>query len=454
MLSIRKRLLIAAFILLTVFVSFAGWVLDRAFVESIENGASEQLKLHIYSLLTAAEEISGQLFLPEVLQDPRFNELSSGLYGAVYDAELNRIWQSNSALGGLDLPALQAAQGKQHFGIQLNRGEPSLYHVVYGVTWESISGSENHYNFVIYEDANHFSVVIDAFRQSLWFWLGGLVLVLLITLYTVLYWGLLPLQQVSTALDDIKSGKSEFLRGRYPKELSGLVHSLNLLIDNERLQRERYKNSLGDLAHSLKTPLAVVRGSLDTEENLGSIKAIVTEQTQRMNEIVSYQLKRAAAATQTNLGQKTQVDTVVNQLTSALAKVYRDKAIDFECDLQPSHLFWGDESNLFEMLGNVLDNAAKHCKHRVFVASKLNENEYLQFIIEDDGVGIDESMRQSVLNRGVRADTTIAGQGIGLSVVRDIVESYRGSIALDQSGKGGLLVDIRLPLPEAYFSKS
>lgn len=454
MLSIRKRLLIAAFILLTVFVSFAGWVLDRAFVESIENNASEQLKLHIYSLLTAAEEISGKLFLPEALQDPRFNELSSGLYGAVYDVDLNRVWQSNSALGGLALPALQAAQGKQQFGVEFNQGKPSLYHVVYGVTWESINGSENHYNFVVYEDANHFSVVIEAFRQSLWFWLGGLVVVLLVTLYCVLYWGLIPLQQVSAALNDIKSGKAEFLRGRYPKELSGLVHSLNLLIDNERLQRERYKNSLGDLAHSLKTPLAVVRGSLDTEDNMESIKATVTEQTQRMNEIVSYQLKRAAAASATNLGQKTQVDLVVKQLTSALTKVYRDKSIEFECDLQPDHLFWGDESNLFEMLGNVLDNAAKHCLHWVFVASVLHENEYLQFIIKDDGPGIDDSMCESVLNRGVRADTSIAGQGIGLSVVRDIVESYRGSIALRRSEKGGLLVDIRLPLPEAKFAKS
>ncbi len=451
MLSIRNRLLIAALVLLSLFVSFTGWVLSRAFTLSVEESINEQLKLHIYSLLTAAEEIDGKLYIPEQLAEPRFNQLSSDLYGAVFDGQGNALWRSQSAIAAGELPVIKAGQGEDVFGqYELSNGQKRFY-LGFGVLWEGASGFEQDYRFVVYENADRYQASIASFSRHLWVSLGGLVIILLLTLYAVLHWGLLPLQQVEKALEAIKQGKEPFLRGVYPKELSGLVNGLNLLIDNERRQRERYQNSLGDLAHSLKTPLAVIRGCIEGGQPLEEVKPTIAEQTTRMNDIVVYQLKRAAATTPAVLAQA-QVAPVLEKLRGALLKVYRSKALDIELAVDPQLMFWGDESDLYEILGNLLDNACKHCRRLVRVSAAVEpEGFYLLMRVEDDGAGLEPDQHEQVLSRGVRADNVHAGQGIGLSVVREIATSYHGTLCLEKSSLGGLSVAVRLPLPQTAF---
>ncbi|MCG8313673.1 MAG: ATP-binding protein [Pseudomonadales bacterium] len=448
-LSLRARLLWVSLTLLLLFLSLTAWVLDQAFVRSIENNARSQLQLHIYALLTAAEEIDGQLFLPEVLQEPRFNQLSTGLYGWVVDKKGNGLWQSASAIGDALTQVSDLLPGEKQFE-KVNQTGAERYQLSFAVLWEGVGSQETFYTFIVAEDAALYESQVSGFRRSLWGWLSAMAIVLLIVQFAITTWGLFPLKTLAFNLRRIEKGDSDQVEGEYPKELNGVVTNLNLLIEHEHRQRERYKNSLGDLAHSLKTPLAVVKGSLNLTHDQEELKRVINEQTERMDSIVAYQLKRAMAASPANLSQKVFVAPLVERISGALEKVYRDKGVTFINELSEELLLAGDESDFYEVLGNLLDNAFKHCLGLVRIGFNTTvpdegNTEQVTISIEDDGKGIPKEHREEVVNRGVRADTSLPGQGIGLSVVREIVESYGGNISVHSSRLGGARIDICLP---------
>lgn len=446
-LSLRARLLWVSLSLLLLFLSLTAWVLDQAFVRSIENNARSQLQLHVYALLTAAEQVEGKLILPEVLQEPRFNQLNTGLYGWVVDKQQNQLWQSASAMADAltRVPALQP--GERKFAL-VNQTGANRYQLAFAVVWEGASGKDQEYTFVVAEDAELYGSQISGFRRALWGWLSAMAAVLLLVQFGITTWGLGPLREMAFNLGKIEKGEAERLEGEYPKELSGVVTNLNLLIDHERRQRERYKNSLGDLAHSLKTPLAVIKGGVNLSRDETELKKLINEQTQRMDDIVAYQLKRAMAASPANLAKKVALQPLVERITKALEKVYRDKSVAVENLIGKELVAGGDESDFYEVLGNVLDNAFKHCSGLVRIrqsAEHHNDKPMVALWVEDDGAGIPEDQSEEVLNRGIRADTSVPGQGIGLSVVKDIIQGYGGDISVGRSDLGGAAICMRFP---------
>ncbi len=259
---------------------------------------------------------------------------------------------------------------------------------------------------------------------------------------------------MAEALKEIEDGKKDQLNGFYPKELHGVTNNLNLLIEKERKQQDRYRTTLGDLAHSLKTPLAVISGVMQTLSSPGAVKLsfideqkllAVNEQVVRMNQIVSYQLQRAVQMQQvTALSRRANVAGISQRVIAALKKVYLDKNMLVETSIDENVNFNGDERDLMELLGNVLDNAFKYGKSRLRInATFLEEGRGLQIIVEDDGPGIAADEQEFVLQRGARADTLVQGQGIGLAVVTDIVTSYKGTIQVGRSALGGARIEIR-----------
>ena len=447
-LSLRARLLWVSLSILLLFLSLTAWILDQAFVRSIENNARSQLQLHVYALLTAAEQVDGRLVLPEVLQEPRFNQLNTGLYGWVLDRQQNQVWQSTSAMADALTSVPELAPGERRFEL-VNQTGANRYQLAFAVVWEGAGGKDNYYTFVVAEDADLYGSQITGFRKALWGWLSALAVVLLLVQFAITTWGLGPLREMAFNLGKIEKGDAERLEGEYPRELSGVVTNLNLLIDHERRQRERYKNSLGDLAHSLKTPLAVIKGGVNLTRDEAELKKLINEQTQRMDDIVAYQLKRAMAASPANLARKVSLRPLVERITGALEKVYRDKSVMVENRLSPGLTVGGDESDFYEVLGNVLDNAFKHCRSAVIISDEVAEEDdedgSVFISIEDDGAGIPEEQRTEVLNRGIRADTSVPGQGIGLSVVKDIVQGYGGDISVGSTATGGARITLRLP---------
>ncbi len=237
------------------------------------------------------------------------------------------------------------------------------------------------------------------------------------------------------------------LPGAYPAEIQPVTDNLNRVLRSERAQRERYRNTLSDLAHSLKTPLAVIRGQLENKQHISaeSLAHAIDEQVSRMSAIVDHQLRRASAqVTQANRSSSVQVKPLVERLARAMQKVYQSKSVQLRLDIGEHLVFHGDEADLMELLGNLIDNACKYGRHSVAISAQQQGRD-LVVSVEDDGPGVEADVQQTILTRGARADTATPGQGIGLAVAVDILSSYGGSIDIFRSKLSGAGFTIRIP---------
>ena len=453
--SLQSRLLIAISVLLTIFLGLTGIVLDRAFSNSVEAGVAEQLQLQIYVLLAAVEEESGEFYFAEDFLEPRLSQLNSGLYGFVSNSQTGALLRTPSALE-LDFSAFSFWRSPLERGeLDLSRavagGGEEYFIASYGVVWEN---QDQSLTFSILESTSSYRAEVTNFRTSLWSWLGGLAVLLLVLQLLLMRWGLEPLRRLAQDLKRIENGENEELQRNYPRELLAVTDNLNLLIKAERKQQGRYRTTLGDLAHSLKTPLAVIQGAMETLTSIHSKNLSaegreqitqVEEQVGRMNQIVSYQLQRAVKANETTaLARRIRIADIVTRIVNALDKVYADKGITAQVDVDSQAMFLGDERDLMEILGNLLDNAYKygHSKVSVTIKTLISPERQLSMVVEDDGPGIPAEHRDYVLQRGARVDTLARGQGIGLAVVTDIVSSYGGKIEVDNNAVGGARVQV------------
>ncbi len=453
--SIQSRLLIAVSILLTFFLGLTGVVLDRAFRSSVEEGVAEQLRAQIYVLLSAVEEEQGSFYFLQDLREPRFGQLNSGLYGIVSQRDGGEVLRTPSALE-IDYEAFASlwrdlARGDFQFRRAIAGDGQEYFIAAYGVVWENSAAP---YDFTVIESTSTYLAEVNSFRTSLWSWFGGIAVLLLILQVMLMRWGLSPLRRLAFELKKIESGEAAQLDARYPKELQAVTQNLNLLIKSERKQQSRYRETLGDLAHSLKTPLAVVTGIMQNLAQRPAIKddpdavdtlLAVEEQVDRMNQIVGYQLQRAVKTQgSSTLARRVEVAAVARKILGALEKVYASKGVQVSSAFTPGLYFLGDERDLMEVLGNVLDNAFKYGNRqvRITVSSRETPSRQLCLRIEDDGAGISTPDQSYVMQRGARLDTLKQGQGIGLAVVADIMSSYGGQIDMGSSSLGGASVEM------------
>jgi len=261
--------------------------------------------------------------------------------------------------------------------------------------------------------------------------------------WRVLQWGLKPLHQLGEELNAIEEGQQNRIEQHYPQEVQPLTEGINTLIKQQQQQQNRYRQALDNLAHSLKTPLAVLRGIGHEKTLAAENQQRLDEQVQRMDQIVSYQLRKAATAGKQGLHQKEALLPILQQLCRVLDKVYRDKEITFSLpEIAAIHLQM-EKGDLMELFGNLLDNACKHCQQRVSIELKTAQQK-VTVHIDDDGAGFPVGQEQSLLQRGVRADSRLEGQGIGLAVAEEIVLAYEGEIQLERSPLGGARVTLTL----------
>ncbi len=446
--SLRYRMLLSATLVLLVFLSLMGAVLDQAFRRSAEQGVSERLLLHIYGLLAVTEQQEAGLVLPDALAEPRFNQMGSGLYGVVLEPGGRELWRSESALD-LTLAFDEKVrlfngltQGMERFGrVETDRGDPVFFHA-YQVSWEA-SGEARAYVFAVLESTDTYAGEIAGFRNSLSGWLLGVVIVLVIVQGLVMNWGLAPLAQVARDLQDIEEGRRDSLQGEYPAEIAGVTRNLNLLLASERAQRERYRTTLADLAHSLKTPLAILRTEASSLGEAAQGAGAIDEQIERMDQIVGYQLERAVTRAEGPVRAEFDVAGVARELVAALRKVYPEHNITLVCG--ESVPAFGDERDFMEVLGNLLDNACKYGAGNARLTLKT-EGRLLRCTVENDGVPIPRGERGHILERGARLDTAASGQGIGLAVVSEIVDRYGGDVEIGESPLGGAAVTVVMPV--------
>ncbi|WP_075181022.1 two-component system sensor histidine kinase PhoQ [Pantoea sp. 1.19] len=307
-------------------------------------------------------------------------------------------------------------------------------------------------------------VVVDSIPQELqhsdvvWSWFSYVLLLNLLLVVPLLWlaahWSLRPIGSLAGQVRELEQGQREALDDCTPQELKSLVRNLNLLLDSERQRLQRYRTTLSDLTHSLKTPLAVLQSTLRSLRSgksltLEQAEPVMLEQISRISQQTGYYLHRASMQAE-HFSLKRDIHSVpalLDSLCSALNKVYQRKGVSLSLDVSPEVTFLGDQNDFMEVMGNVLDNACKYCLEFVEI-SLLQGEDRLTLIVDDDGPGIPVSKRDVIFQRGQRADTLRPGQGIGLSVVRDILEQYHGGVKISDSPLGGARMEVTFHLQQ------
>jgi len=432
-LSINTRTIIGAGLVLSVFLVLTGWTLDRAFEDSARTAIQERLRGQLY-LLIGETDVSetGKVSLPAQSALARLNQPDSGLYASVYNKK-EAVWQSQSIISVPPSFIGTLSPGEERFELVAAKNSFVLN---YGIEWQTAT-SNILLTFSLVEDTRSFAAQISQYRQTLWGWLGGMAVLLLLAQLLVLRWGLRPLRTVADELLHIEQGKQASLRADYPDELRGLTNNLNTLLSHERAQQQRYRHALADLAHSLKTPLAVLQGAIDDPDT-------IREQVSRIQQGIDYQLQRAATAGRSGLNAPIPLRPIIDTLLGALQKVYRDKQLQFTLSIPNTLRIRADQGDLTEVFGNLLDNACKWANKEIKIdAAQIDD--VLTISIQDDGPGIAPEQIEHILRRGGRADEAVSGQGIGLAVVQEIVDAYAGKLTLLNHENGGLQLSLVLP---------
>ena len=443
--SLQARLLLTLAALLVVAAVAAGFALDALYRNQGLRAFEDVLNAQVIALISTAEVSADGQLVPQNLAEPRLATPGSGLYAEI--AGTSGTWRSPSMVGtGLRLSSQPAPGERRLEGTRLADGTRVLA-LSLGVRWETGEGGSRDYVLRAAQSLEPWYAELLRVRTGI---ATGLLLIgalLLGGLAVALRVALSPLRRLEREIVDIEAGRREALGTGWPRELAGVTGNLNALLVGERKRLERYRTTLGNLAHSLKTPLAALRGLLERGDSLPSA---LMPQLDRMQDIVQHQLKRAVlgggGATLTDLA----VHEPLEQLRGALGKVYADKGTEVTVAVAPATAYPIDAGDFMEIAGNLMDNACKYGRRRIEVratpwTAAAWRRPGLALEVEDDGSGIPPAARARVLERGARADESVAGQGIGLTVSREVAASYGGTLEIGESRLGGARVSVRLP---------
>jgi two-component system sensor histidine kinase PhoQ len=449
MASVSQRLLISVTVLLLLFFGVMAAVLDARFRHVAQNSLHELLDAQMVALIASAEEDDAGHIVPNLPDDAesRLTTPGSGLYAAVSEGGNDPFWRSPSAAGSLQQFGPPQEPGARDFHYITDSRGAQLAAVSRGVQWEDDAGTSRDLTFTVATDMAPYEAQVSDFRRGLLKGFAALAVSLLVALALLLRWALAPLRRLAAQIHGVERGERESLDDHWPTELDGVVANLNTLLASERTRIARYRDTLGNLAHSLKTPLAVLRASFGP----GSPGAEqVNAQVGRMTAIVEHQLRRAATSGGASVGRHSvEVLPVAQDLRGAMLKAHAKKDFSLELSVPPGVLFVGDRDDLMEALGNLMDNAAKWCRSQVRVSAQLQAGigagQKLWIVVEDDGPGVPAADRERVQERGIRVDEATPGHGLGLAMVRDMAEMYGGQLNIGESRFGGARVELRLP---------
>ena len=450
--SLRFRLLAATLAALSVALLLAGLLLAGLFRDHVMRQFESALTSQLDQLTARLEvDASGQPQIDEQrLSDPRWQRPYSGLYwqldrlspdGQTRDAVLRSrsLWDQR-----LDLVADALADGQRHVHQATGPQHQPLLLVERTVRTGEAPGAG--WRLVVASDLAQTEQAVRGFNRRLALslaLLGGLLVLAALAQVTV---GLAPLKTLQRALNRVRDGQAPRLQGAFPDELQALVQDFNTVLDRNAEATARARTQAGNLAHALKTPLAVMAQAARDLDERHALPALVTEQVALAQRQLDWQLARArAAATQGLPGQRTALAPVLQGLLRVMGKVHAARDLHWQAPVPDDNLlFAGESQDLQDMLGNLLDNAARWAGSAVAVAAQRTANRLL-ITIDDDGPGIAPERRSAALKRGTRLDESAPGSGLGLHIVAELAGLYGGTLALDDSALGGLRVRLTLP---------
>ena len=492
--SLQGRLMATTAIALCLFLLATGWIWERLFTANVRASAEEQMLIVAYGLVDATRKdadpavfggtyaneagprerppvVGPSILLPDELGEPRLSRPNSGLYAYVEIADGTLAWRSPSmaitAVAAVPKPRPPPGDSRFH-KIEIDGIEPRFL-LGYTVILEELDDSE--LTFWVLTDQSPFNAEIREFRRSLVVGVIAATLLLIVLQLGTLLWGLRPLRRMAERVRALHAGRRGDVGEDYPAELAQLAHTMNRFVGHELENRERYRRAMGDLAHSLKTPLAVLKNALVDPGRPD--KAVFDDQIDRMEATINRQLSRATAIPPVLPHEPVPVTPLLERLCRALDKAYAGKHVEVEIQAAQVQVR-ADERDVMDVLGNLLENAYKYSRSKVRISAKrqlspaprasdrrsirpnggeqtpalrtqLNPGEVVRIVVEDDGEGIPESAKQYVFERGARADTAHSGHGIGLASAVELATAYGGTVELADSALGGAKVVLKLP---------
>ena len=425
--------------------------LDGLFKDQATRQFEQQLQSYLYQIVAAFDvDAQGDSFMQTAGADPRFNRPESGLY-----------WQINDESGTVLLKSRSLWDTKLNVASDSLKSGDIHFHALNGPASQALIVAEQHVAFsasegkrfrvIVGSDTQALTRAIQTWQRSLWLFVGILFLSLLVAASAQVAFGLLPLRQLQRSLKALREGDGTRIVGAFPTELKPLIEDFNAVIGTNEKIIERARNQAGDLAHSIKTPISVMSNALRLEQSRNhhdpALVASLQEQLQQLQQQVQWRLKRARIAASAGVPHAhTAVKTTVEQLTRVMKKVHAEKSIQVTISDIPADLYFaGELQDLQEILGNLLDNAYKWATRTIAVNSTYADGK-LRFTIQDDGPGcLNLTESTQAPPRGQRADESIPGSGLGLSIARDLVGLYGGELLFQAVSPNGLRITLTLP---------
>ena len=452
--SLATRLFLSATAWVVVILVITGVVLSSVYRNATERAFDRRLNLYLRTLVAEVatpDEPPDHPF--QSLGEPLFELPLSGWYWQIArtDSEKTEVRASRS-LWDKKLPKLEEHGAElSTAGIRLGYVEGPEGQTLRMVERPVDLGADGKYLVSVAGDA---SEIFDETRNFDYYLVGtfaALSIVLVLTTIFQVRFGLAPLKRISDSIADVRSGRAERLEGEFPVEIAPLARETNALIEANREIVERARTHVGNLAHAIKTPLSVIVNEASAHPS-DSFALKVLEQTDVMRDQVARHLERARmAARLTVIGTITDVSPVIDALRRTMEKIHRARGISIELAADQRAKFRGEQQDLEEMAGNLVDNACKWANSRVFIqvlmerAAKSGADPMLRIIVDDDGRGLSEAERAQVSRRGQRLDESKPGSGLGLSIVVDLAALYGGSLSLGSAPLGGLRAELVLP---------
>jgi two-component system sensor histidine kinase PhoQ len=426
-LSLKLRQLLISVFLMLLLLPSSFVAIDRAFYTQLLTSAEQKLEVHMYAILSELNVSADKVELLNNALAPDFYRPDSGL-SAYITHQQDLVWQSDSSLNQKFTPPVTALPQGEHLFRALHQPGGDFWVLSIALLFDAEDYTRPLTVHVV-QTNERLQAPQLAFRATLLQWFIGIGLMLLLLMLLAYYWTTKPLSKLDHEIRRVENGSQEQLSGRYPAELAIIKEDLNLLLANQNRQKQRYRHHLSDLAHALKTPVAVLQTSVLSQQ------PELKEQLDRITSMIEHQLKRAASSGQDVWKKQINIKPLLDKLVSALSKIYRDKNVAINIECSENCVFRGDETDLMEILGNLLDNACKACRHNVKVT--VIQHSELMLCIEDDGPGVPQGQRLKLFERGARLDTYHEGHGVGLAIVAELVQSYSGQLKLDDSDLGG-----------------
>lgn len=466
--SLARRMITIAALWIVILLGVGGYALDRVLTSAITRNFDAQLEFVLTALIASAEiGPDGEVFLNRPLADQRFLEPYSGVYFQISGEQAARpaspqapapaVKQAGAqtpAEGGRsiqDLPSRSLWDRRLKVGFSHPDADPHVYdsdefpdEPLRVLERDArLPGSPVRWRFQVAQTRTGLDEQITVLRETMIRSFGMLGIGLIVLAALQAFYGLWPLRRVRQAIAEVRSGRLSRVEGRFPQEIAPLTAELNALLEHNELQAEEARRHAGNLAHALKTPLTVITNAATAAAP--DLADTVCREATTMRRQVDHHLARARAIGRRSSAQaRSAVWPSLEAVERAVDRLHEHVTVDLAGDKQA--MVRVERQDLDEMLGNLIENAAKYGNGRVFVTVKTTA-ECVEIEVEDDGPGIPEGERLSIFDRGARLDTGKPGTGLGLAIVRDVAQIYGGSVHLEESEDlGGLLARLKLPL--------